>query len=213
MLTGFSASSWMALILGSTAWNVNSVAGLLSRPPARNIVGTQRPKSTSPPSDVLADVPVAGSASAACCAAVPVRLAPADEDPATLDGVAEMRAVDRVVAAAEEAALAAAGGATGEHSPAPPAAATLLLEDGGPLDPVALEEAAALPTPELPGAPPLLPARSSVVKLLKPFAANICATLIPVEGKGVVRDWFASWLASVEPTTAGSIFGRMLLNV
>ena len=140
---------------------MNSVAFLFANPPAKSIVGTQSPKST-PASEVFADIPIVGSAAAACCAAVPVR---AEEDPAVAAPVAATIAVESVVAAA-------AGGAAA-HAPAEPAVEVELVE-GGAAFAVALEEVAELPaTDEAPGAAPLVPVRSSVVKLLKPFAANI----------------------------------------
>ena len=185
----------MAEILGSTAWNVNSVAFLFANPPAKRMVGTQSPKST-PASEVFADVPIAGSAAAACCAVLPVR---AEEDPAATDPV--------VVAAAVEKVVAAAGAGAAAHSPAEPAVEVELVEE--PVFAVELEEAVELPAAEASGAAPLVPVRSSVVKLLKPFAANIWATLMPSAGSGAASDWLDIWLAMSEPPTAGSISGMI----
>ena len=151
---------------------------------------------------------MAGSASAACWAAVPVRLEPAEVEPVEAEPVASMLPAERVVAAA--------AGRTAPHWPIEGEEAVELLlvvvvEEEEPT--VELEEVmlivepVAKDAPDAPGAAPLLPARSSVVKLLKPFAASTWATLILVAVKGVVNDWTESWFTRVEPRMAGSING------
>jgi hypothetical protein len=148
------------------------------------MVGTQRPKSTPASEDVAGSVVPVEAAAVVDVAAAEVVVV-----------VDETTTVQRVVGG---------GGGVGEtHSASAAvvaAAAATVVEDSA---------GGAAPPDVDPGAAPTFPARSLVVKFENPALTNTSATLSPVASNGVTRDCAESWLARVEPPTAGSMRGKI----
>ena len=180
----------MALILGSMAWKVNSVALRPGCPASNLIVGTHSPKS-APAMLLVLEAPLALA------------------EPEEAGGAA---AAAPVPEAEDAAATAVPIDAAAPHSPA---ATEELFEavavpvDAAPADAPVPEAEAAPAAPALAPGAPTFPSASLVVKLEKPFAAMTSATLMPSALNGVVRDWAEAAFSTSDPPTAGSTRGTM----
>lgn len=192
MMFGFKASSCPLLTRGSMAWKVNSVSLRPSSPASNFMVGTQRPKSRPAIVDFCTEDEYAAALEAATAATDVAEVATAAAE------VAGLVTVTKVVAAAAQAELAEDTDVS--------AAAAILAEVAEAIE--VLEATPAEPAETL----PVVPSSAFSVKLEKPLAAIIWATLKPSALNGVLALLFEFAFSTLEPTTAGSTRGTIPLK-